>query len=62
MSKTAIISVDGHVRASRSDYRNYVEKRFLDAFDDWAKSEEAAGAPESGNFERGTGPDVAVGF
>ena len=36
MSKAAIISVDGHVRASRSDYRNYVEQRFLDAFDAWA--------------------------
>ena len=56
MSKTAIISVDGHVRASRSDYRNYVEKRFLDAFDDWARAEEAAGAPESGNLSPGLDP------
>jgi len=56
MSKTAIISVDGHVRASRNDYRNYVEKRFLDAFDDWARSEEAAGAPESGSLSAGLDP------
>jgi hypothetical protein len=42
MSKAAIISVDGHVRASRSDYRNDVERRFLDAGADAA---EAAGAP-----------------
>jgi predicted TIM-barrel fold metal-dependent hydrolase len=56
MSKTAIISVDGHVRASRSDYRNYVEKRFLDVFDDWARSEEAAGAPESSNLSAGLDP------
>ncbi len=56
MSKTAIISVDGHVRASRSDYRNYVEKRFLDAFDDWARAEEEAGAPESGNLSAGLDP------
>src|SRR5271170_6317786 len=56
MSKTAIISVDGHVRASRSDYRNYVEQRFLDAFDAWAAAEEAAGAPESGNLSAGLDP------
>lgn len=56
MSKAAIISVDGHVRASRSDYRNYVEKRFLDAFDAWARAEEAAGAPESGNLSAGLDP------
>ncbi len=48
--------MDGHVRASRSDYRNYVEKRFLDAFDDWARAEEAAGAPESGNLSAGLDP------
>ena len=56
MSKTAIISVDGHVRASRSEYRNYVKKRFLGVFDDWAKGEEAAGAPESGNLSAGLDP------
>ena len=56
MSKTAIVSVDGHVRASRSDYRNYVEKQYLDAFDAWARAEEAAGAPESGNLSAGLDP------
>src|SRR5580692_6580746 len=56
MSKTGIISVDGHVRASRSEYRNYVEERFLDVFDDWARSEEEAGAPESGNLSAGLDP------
>ena len=56
MAKTAIISVDGHVRASRSDYRNYVEQRFLHAFDAWASAEEAAGAPESGNLSAGLDP------
>ncbi len=56
MAKTAIISVDGHVRASRSDYRNYVEQRFLPAFDAWASTEEAAGAPESGNLSAGLDP------
>jgi predicted TIM-barrel fold metal-dependent hydrolase len=56
MAKTAIISVDGHVRASRSDYRNYVEHRFLAAFDSWARAVEAAGAPESGNLSAGLDP------
>ena len=62
MSKTAIISVDGHVRASRSDYRNYVEKRFLDAFDAWARAEEEAGCARERQPERGARPDVAVGL
>ena len=56
MSKTAIISVDGHVRASRSEYRNYVEKQYLDVFDAWVRAEEAAGAPESGNLSPGLSP------
>ena len=56
MSKTAIISVDGHVRASRSDYRNYVEKQYLDVFDEWVRAEEAAGAPESGNLSPSLDP------
>jgi len=53
MPRTAIISVDGHVRASRSDYRDYVEKRFLDAYDEWVRAQEAAGTPESGNLSPG---------
>ena len=56
MAKVAIISVDGHVRASRSDYRNYVEHQYLDAFDSWVSAEEAAGAPESGNLSAGLDP------
>ena len=56
MARTAIISVDGHVRASRSEYRDYIEKRYLDAFDEWARAQEAAGAPESGNLSPGLDP------
>ena len=54
--RTAIISVDGHVRASRSEYRNYVEQRYLDVFDEWVRAQEAAGAPESGNLSPGLDP------
>jgi predicted TIM-barrel fold metal-dependent hydrolase len=51
--RTAIISVDGHVRASRKGYRDYVEKRYLNLFDGWAKAEEEAGTPESGGLSPG---------
>jgi predicted TIM-barrel fold metal-dependent hydrolase len=54
--RTAIISVDGHVRASRSDYRTYIEQRYLDVFDDWVRAQEEAGAPESGNLSPGLDP------
>ena len=53
MARTAIISVDGHVRASRRDYRNYVEKQYLDVFDEWLELQEAAGAPEHGGLRPG---------
>jgi len=50
MSKTAIISVDGHVKAPRAAYRDYVEKRHLDAFDSWLRADEASGRPDAGNL------------
>ena len=50
MARTAIISVDGHVRASRRGYRDYVEDRYLGDFDDWDGAEERAGARQSGNL------------
>jgi predicted TIM-barrel fold metal-dependent hydrolase len=53
MAQTAIISVDGHVRASRRDYRNYVEKPYLETFDEWAKAQEEAGEPEHGGLRPG---------
>jgi predicted TIM-barrel fold metal-dependent hydrolase len=45
--KLAVISVDGHVKASWSGYRDYVEQRHLAAFDEWAAT--MAGLPESSN-------------
>jgi predicted TIM-barrel fold metal-dependent hydrolase len=56
VARTAIISVDGHVRASRSDYRNYIEQRYLATYDEWVRAQEAAGAPESGNLSPGLEP------
>jgi len=51
MGSTAIISVDGHVRASREGFREYVPKAYLAAYDDWARSQERAPRPEAGNMQ-----------
>ena len=51
MARTAIISVDGHVKAPRSGYREYVEGKYLDAFDDWLRAAEARGLPDAGSIQ-----------
>ena len=51
MGRTAIISVDGHVRGSRPIYRNYVEAKHLEAYDDWVRAMEASGRPDGGNCQ-----------
>ena len=33
-----VISADGHAGAEMLDYRDYLEHRYLDEFDVWAKS------------------------
>jgi predicted TIM-barrel fold metal-dependent hydrolase len=38
MGRAAIISVDGHVKAPRAAYREYIDPKWRDAFDDWLKS------------------------
>lgn len=48
MQRAAVISVDGHARASRATYREYVEARYVEAFDDWVKATE--GTPDAGNL------------
>ena len=53
MERTAIISVDGHVRASRAMYRDYVESRHRDVFDDWVRSQEEMGVPDQGGVQPG---------
>jgi predicted TIM-barrel fold metal-dependent hydrolase len=50
MAKTAIISVDGHVKASRAGFRNYVSAQYLDDYDAWVHFAEEAGAPDAGNL------------
>ena len=56
MIRAAVISVDGHVRASRQIYRDYVEARYLEDYDNWARSVE--GMPDSGNRQPTLDPDV----
>jgi predicted TIM-barrel fold metal-dependent hydrolase len=58
MSRTAIISVDGHVKASRAGYRDYVEQQYLDDFDRWLQAAEEAGLPDAGNLNPAFGVDA----
>ena len=37
MERMAIISIDGHVKAPRAAYRDYVESKYRDRFDEWVK-------------------------
>ena len=50
MTRTAIISVDGHVKASRAGYREYLEEQHLETFDEMVKAEVDAGIPDAGNL------------
>ena len=43
MARAAIISVDGHVKAPRAAYREYIDPKYRDAFDDWLRSTEGTG-------------------
>lgn len=58
MSRTAIISVDGHVKASRAGYRDYLEQRYLDDYDASVKAAEEAGLPDAGNLNPEYGFDA----
>jgi predicted TIM-barrel fold metal-dependent hydrolase len=58
MAKTAIISVDGHVKASRAGYRNYIQNKFIDAYDEWVRAAETAGLPDAGNLNPEYGFDA----
>ena len=44
MGRAAIISVDGHVKAPRAGYRDYIDPKWRDTFDDWLQSFE--GTPD----------------
>jgi predicted TIM-barrel fold metal-dependent hydrolase len=58
MAKTAIISVDGHVKASRAGYRDYIQRQYLAAYDEKVKAIEATGLPDAGNMNPAIGPEV----
>jgi hypothetical protein len=58
MGKTAIISVDGHVKGSRRAYREYIPKRYLETYDDQVRAAEEAGTPDAGNLHPDFVPDV----
>jgi predicted TIM-barrel fold metal-dependent hydrolase len=57
VDRLAIISVDGHVKASRAGYRDYVEKQYLEDFDEWRKAEDATGMRDGGNLNDAFGVD-----
>jgi predicted TIM-barrel fold metal-dependent hydrolase len=58
MPRTAIISVDGHVKGSRSDYREYVDPDLRDDYDAYVKGLEDAGMPDGGNVRPEYGLDA----
>ena len=58
MSRTAIISVDGHVKAPRAGYREYVEQQYLEDFDRWLQAAEEAGLPDAGNLNPAFGVEA----
>jgi predicted TIM-barrel fold metal-dependent hydrolase len=53
MERLGIISVDGHVRASRDIYRDYFEQKYLDEYDAWVADQERQGLPDAGGLKPG---------
>jgi predicted TIM-barrel fold metal-dependent hydrolase len=58
MAKTAIISVDGHVKGSRRAYRDYIPSEHHGAYDEQVRAAEEAGMPDAGNLHPDFAPDV----
>ncbi len=58
MPRTAIISVDGHVKASRAGFRDYIESKYLDEYDASVKALEEMGMPDAGNLNPEYGVDA----
>ena len=57
-NRVAVISVDGHVKASRAGYRDYIESEHLDAYDEWVAAAERNGMPDGGNVNPEYGLDA----
>jgi predicted TIM-barrel fold metal-dependent hydrolase len=51
MQGIPIISVDGHVKAPREGYRDYIEARYVGAFDDWAAAARNKSPRDAGNIQ-----------
>jgi predicted TIM-barrel fold metal-dependent hydrolase len=58
MTKTALISVDGHVKASRRGYREYLPNKYLEAYDAQVKASEEAEIRDGGNLHPDLAPEV----
>jgi predicted TIM-barrel fold metal-dependent hydrolase len=58
MGRMGIISVDGHVKASRAGYRGYIQSKYWDAYDEQLKAVEASGLPDAGNMNPAIGVEV----
>ncbi len=41
--------MDGHVKASRAGYREYIAQQHLERYDDQVRALEASGLPDAGN-------------
>jgi predicted TIM-barrel fold metal-dependent hydrolase len=50
MTVAPIISIDGHVKAPRVAYRDYLDPQLRDAFDDWAAAQTTNGTRDAGNI------------
>src|SRR6516165_6924700 len=49
MTRTAIISVDGHVKASLKGYRGYVDPGLRERYDEYVSAMEEAGTTDPSN-------------
>jgi predicted TIM-barrel fold metal-dependent hydrolase len=58
MGKTAIISVDGHVKASRRQYFDYMPQQYHEAYDEQVKAAEEANMRDAGNLHPELLPEV----
>ncbi len=58
MAKTAIISVDGHVKGSRAQYRDYIPSEYLETYDEQVKEAEEQGLRDAGNLHPEFLPEV----